>query len=878
LLPGSSIAVFLALGSAHAQDPAPPAAAPTDAPAAPEPPPLLKSPELVQFVEAPYPEDAFAQGLEGKVTLLLDVDETGRVTNAQVLAPAGHGFDEAAVAAALQFQFSPAEDETGPVPVQLEFEYGFEKKQEEVVADPVATTNLDGQLLEMGTRRPLASFQIAVDGLGLTATTDAEGRFSFAGVPPGTVAVVVAHPGYESIRKEVAVTSTELTSLKLWVRNLSYKDEDIVGVYKREQEDVTRRTLSITEVRQVPGTFGDPVRVIQSLPGAARASFGSGVLVIRGANPEDSALYVDGIRVPIIYHLGGFESVVSADLIDAVDYLPGGYGVRYGRSTGGVVDVRTKAEFPERHKVIWSTDLLDSSAVIAGRVGKNASVGYAVAGRRSYIDVFIPFFTGDTGFYVKPRWYDYQLKVARQNGPEDGELSAFLFGFDDVLRVGTPDDFAQGTDQDTQGDLALEYASHRLVTRWKTRLGDDATFELSPSFGVDTITFNLGSSFDFHIRNWILQTRAEVRWQLSDAFQLRPGVDLWTGPYDVGITLPFVPTYELDPLAERQEFDFEASGLVVSAEPFVDLAIQPFPHAKRKWTITPGVRFDNAYVTFEGGNSFLITAVDPRLSSRAEITERGTLKLGTGLFHQPPQGPDFGFNDNAIPGFERAWSSEIGWEQQFTDAIEGDVTVFYKALDDLIVENLDYGGPEDPTQVNEGLGRAMGVEVILRHSLVDKLFGWVSYTLSKSDRMDHPDEPDAEWVPYSYDQTHILTAVAGYRLPRDFEVSTKIQYVTGNPYTPYDGGVYDADQDTYVPYSIGDPNSSRLPPFTEVDFRVNKLFTFKSWQLEVYVDFLNAIHGVNPEGIQYNYDYTEHTYTKGLPFIPSPGFQAEFEF
>ncbi len=127
---GLSIAVVLALGTAHAQD-APPAETPPapDAPAAPEPPPLLKSPELVQFVEAPYPDEAFAQGIEGKVTLLLDVDETGKVTNAQVLVPGGHGFDEAAVAAALQFQFSPAEDANGPVPVQLEFEYGFERRR-----------------------------------------------------------------------------------------------------------------------------------------------------------------------------------------------------------------------------------------------------------------------------------------------------------------------------------------------------------------------------------------------------------------------------------------------------------------------------------------------------------------------------------------------------------------------------------------------------------------------------------------------------------------------------------------------------------------------------------------------------------------------------
>ena len=871
---GLSIAVLLWLGVARAQDPPPP----PDAPAAEELPPLLKSPELVQFVEAPYPDEAFAQGVEGKVLLLLDVDETGKVTNAQVLRPAGHGFDEAAVAAALQFQFSPAEDANGPVPVQLEFEYGFEKKAEPVAQEVAAATNLDGQLLEMGTRRPLPGFVVSLDGLATTSTTDAEGRFSFAGVPAGTVALVVVRPGYESIRKEVAVTSTELTSVKLWIKNLSYKDEDIVGVYKKEQEDVTRRTLTITEVRQVPGTFGDPVRVIQTLPGAARSPFGTGVLIIRGANPEDSAVYVDGIRVPIIYHLGGFESIINADLIEAVDYLPGGYGVRYGRSTGGVVDVRTKSLFPERHKVTWTTDLLDTSVVMAGRVGKNKNVGYALAGRRSYIDVFIPIFTRGTGFYVKPRWYDYQFKVARQNGPEGGDLSAFLFGFNDILLVSTPEDFAQGTDQDTQGDVAVEYSSHRLVTRWKTALSDDATFELSPSVGVDTTTFNLGDTFDFELENWLVQTRAEVRWGLSKAFNFHPGVDLWAGPYDVGITLPFVPTFELDPLGEREEFDFAAQGAIFSAEPFVDLAIQPFPDAKRKWTITPGVRFDNAVITFDSGNSFLITAWDPRISTRAQISERATLKAGTGLFHQPPQGPDFGFNDNAIPGFEQAWSSEIGWEQQFTEAIHSDVVLFYKRLEDLIVENLEYSGPEDPTMVNEGIGRTAGVEVIIRHALVDRLFGWISYTLSKSERNPHPDEPDADWIAFDFDQTHIFTAVAGYRLPRDFEVSTKIQYVTGNPYTEYDGGVYDADQDTYVPYATGPVNAQRLPEFLEVDFRASKLFTFKRWQLELYVDFLNAIHGVNPEAIQYNYDYTEHTYTRGLPFILSPGFQATFEF
>jgi len=71
-------------------------------------------------------------------------------------------------------------------------------------------------------------------------------------------------------------------------------------------------TLTMAEVRRVPGTFGDPVRVIQSLPGAARAPFGTGLLVLRGANPEDSNVYVDGVEVPLVYHLNSALDANSA--------------------------------------------------------------------------------------------------------------------------------------------------------------------------------------------------------------------------------------------------------------------------------------------------------------------------------------------------------------------------------------------------------------------------------------------------------------------------------------------------------------------------------------------------------------------------------------
>ena len=87
--------------------------------------PLVKMPELVEYVQAPYPEAAKEAGIEGVVRLLIEIDASGEVTYIEVLQGAGNGFDEAAVAAAWQFYFEPAEDEDGPTPVAIEFDYGF---------------------------------------------------------------------------------------------------------------------------------------------------------------------------------------------------------------------------------------------------------------------------------------------------------------------------------------------------------------------------------------------------------------------------------------------------------------------------------------------------------------------------------------------------------------------------------------------------------------------------------------------------------------------------------------------------------------------------------------------------------------------------------
>jgi TonB family protein len=82
-------------------------------------------PSLRTRVEAVYPPDAVRDKLEGVVGLEVDVDEHGVVTGARVVRPAGHGFDEAALAAVKAFTFEPAKENGAAVKSAIELSYEF---------------------------------------------------------------------------------------------------------------------------------------------------------------------------------------------------------------------------------------------------------------------------------------------------------------------------------------------------------------------------------------------------------------------------------------------------------------------------------------------------------------------------------------------------------------------------------------------------------------------------------------------------------------------------------------------------------------------------------------------------------------------------------
>ena len=393
---------------------------------------LTRAPAVVTPATPAYPEDAKARGVSGEVTLELDVSAEGEVVAARVTKPAGEGFDEAALAAARALRFSPAEIDGKPAAVTLEYRFRFDAPPP--APPPVAVAVLRGVVLERGTREPLAGVAVSA-GDQASTFTDREGRFELPGLPPGPVKVVASDPAHHRFETDEVLEPGTAVEVKYWLRRSVRDAYEAVVVGERDKKEVTSVTVTSGEVGRVAGVSGDTVKIVQNLPGVARAPGGFGMLVVRGGNPTDTRVYVDGVEVPLVFHFGGLTSIVPGELVDAVDFEAGNFGVRYGRATGGRVDLRTRDPGSKRLHLVADGNLYHALAMVEGPVREDVTI--ALAARRSYADALISAAARSSdafGVSVAPRYYDYQGKVTWRAGPDD-TLRLSVLGVDDRMEL-----------------------------------------------------------------------------------------------------------------------------------------------------------------------------------------------------------------------------------------------------------------------------------------------------------------------------------------------------------------------------------------------------------------------------------------------------------
>jgi outer membrane receptor protein involved in Fe transport len=615
--------------------------------------------------------------------------------------------------------------------------------------------------------------------------------------------------------------------------------------------------------------------VVEDLPGVARTSpIGGGLLVIRGSKPGDSLVFLDGQPVPLIYHFGALSSTVNPDLLEAIDLLPGNFSVYYGDMTGGLIEVRSRKLRDELHGYA-NLGLIDTSLMLEGPTGVEG-LTFAVAGRRSYFDLILKqvFSSADVGLSVAPVYYDGQFRLDYRPKGSNHSFSLFALTSKDELALLFNRPLAADPNVSGNFDLVTAFSQIRGRHQWHSgqwSVDTNAMFEwvdgkidvgqqyftlaLYDSFLRSTITRDVDESLQIAGGVDIANRRARVAAKVNQAFLIREG--------------------EFNQNAPPRPDDKQ---IVLSSQPFnrfspgvwVEGRVRPLP----KLLLNPGLRFD----LFQYSPGATQSTVSPRVTGRYEWNEQLALKAGFGRYTEGARNGDaarpFG-NPDILP--EIAWQTTAGFEARPVPGIFLSFEGYYKWLDQVISRS-DALVPDGTGQLvpqvlaNTGIGRIYGVEVLLRRELSERFFGWIAYSLSRSVRRD---TPDSAYRLFDFDQTHALTVIASYKLPAGWQMGGRFRLISGNPETPIVGATYLASADVYLPI-FGATNSSRLPLFHQLDFRVDKVWTYDQWSLDLYLDVVNAYNHRSIEGTTYSYDYTQKGVFQGLPVLPTLGMKGSF--
>jgi len=712
-------------------------------------------------------------------------------------------------------------------------------------AQPSESFTIRGRIVD-ALGKPVRRAQVASDtNPEATVSTDANGNYTLAGVTAGSGLIILADgyaAGLGTVDDET-VDDIILLSEAQATETITVESEAPVAA-----QGATR--LDRADVQRIPGTGNDVMRSLQAMPGVASypLPLGASGVVIRGSSPHDSKILIDDFEVPSLYHDIGFKSIVPAEAIESLEYIPGGFDVSHGRAASGIVNLTTRPG-SERTAQQFELSGNDASMMAQGTL-KNGS--YMIAMRRSVIDFLLPAMIPDDvdlALTTVPRFYDEQFRVDYKLSTK-WRMRVSSLGSDDALEV-----FAS---RDKNPDKRfLNRTRFVRVTAAASYHDGPWTAKLALSGIAQQFIFERGVDQHLDITSPAVTTRAEVMrtadkaagltdvaWKLGgEVVSTHHTIDLAMGR-EVREGEPAV-----DDMSTSQQFD----GTIVSNNFATWSSIAG--NLDERVRVTTGVRVD----AFSRVGD---VAVQPRGELAVKIVPKLTAKLSAGAYTRPPEHQTELLQDDLKAERSRQMITGLMYEPAEGTRLQG--SLYYTDRSSLITRDMS------GAFTNNGRGTTYGVEVLgtLKRG---PWFGWLAYSYSKSTRVDQPGE---ESRLFDYDQPHSINVAASYKIGR-WVLGARFRAHSGLPSTPVQAAVFDSDTNSYDPL-FGEVNSVRAPMHHQLDIRIDKTWKWGPVKMSKFIDIQNVYLNDSVVGYFYGFDYTQRAAFRSLPILPTAGLRGEF--
>jgi outer membrane receptor for ferrienterochelin and colicin len=718
-----------------------------------------------------------------------------------------------------------------------------------------AEYQIKGVVIDKSTRQPLEFVNVLVVGLGIGASTDANGNFLITQVPPGIYRLQASFLGYKTeLTPEYRVNHvTPYVQIELEEENASLNEVVVTAspFQKVPESPVSLRVIGLQEIEKAPGANRDISKVVQNYPGVAFSPIGyRNDLIVRGGGPSENRFYLDGVEIPNINHFstqgasGGPVGLIDADLIRSVKFYSGAFPADKGNALSSVLDFSLRDGDMERNSLKATLGASEVSLSSNGHIGNKTS--YLVSVRQSYLQAlfkilglpFLPAYT-DASFKIKTRFDSHnELTLLGLGGIDRMKLNLGIEGEDAEYMLSYLPEINQETY--TVGGVYRHYSQRHVqsIVLSQSYLNNrNVKYRDNDESSEENLTLRLGS----------IEQETKLRMENTSSWsvwKVKAGFDLNYSRYKSN-------EYRKVFANVLREYDYHTD---LSLWRWGMFASVDYAAPDKSFTASMGVRTD--------GNNYsdkmkeLWRQLSPRLSVSYQLIEGLTLSGHVGLYYQLPSYTALGFKGeegeyvNRHLDYISVSQESLGLSWTPNENMELSVEGFYKlyghmpfSLSDQIplsCKGNDYGTIGNEALSSEAKGRSYGVELMFKWLLAQKLNLSSSLTIFKSE---FKDGEQGSYVPSAWDNRFILNMSGTYNFPKHWSLGAKVSCIGGSPYTPYDVEksslveAWNVQGRAYYDYSRY--NQERLPVFGQLDVRVDKTFYLKKCMLGFYLDIQN---------------------------------------
>jgi len=776
------------------------------------------------------------------------------------------------------------------------------------------TTTLKGKVKDADSGEVLIGANLYDSGSGVGTFTNDFGFFQLS-LPDDSAGVLrISHIGYEMLDLEYSTTDRKkMLSVELIPLNLNevvVQAERLVAIKSGSEITINHPSeLSLPTLKPEI----DILDIIKNQSGVQQTLEGSTGFSVRGGNPDQNLVVMDGIPVYNAGHFGGFVSIFDPFAISKLTFYKGGFPARFGGRASSVLDVHLKQGDMNAYHGEFVIGPLFSKFSLEGPIKKEKS-SFLVSFRKSNIDLVL----GALYLIDKPeeryglRFHDLTVKLNHQFSEKSNLYFSFYQGRDRIWEELDRNYFSG--DQPANFSFRRSNSCGNLFAnlRWGKVIGNKLHLNTSLALSSydyaysqedhstregSTVTRNT-NKYGVTVKDYLF--KSELEYYLSKNVQLDVGGQL--------IFHDFTPVdtyrYQLGQFGfgatERQELvnlnAFEAFGYAQAS----------IHNKKRNLHFRPGLRF--GVYAIDANNFF---SLQPRLMITYQVREDIGIELDYSKSFQPVHSlnssgtslePDIWIpaTRKLAPVESHSVSFSITRNNKDWSASGG---LFYRTLENLIEINRNNGLSIATTEWEEsilggGEGSAYGLE-IGGDRRFERLVVSGNYTFSRSFRKFDLIN-NGEKFPFVFDRPHSFNLEASYKISsrsslsllgtiqsgQPFTLTNKSNFLVTNAYYSNVAGAaiannYDLNtpfpvffQETLVTENI---NALRMPIYHRIDLAFSNKKKWdngilREWNVSVY----NVMNRKNPYFIYLNSNSNGFEQFTLMPILPSLSYKLKF--